>query len=198
MFGKDKNKNEDEEKTFLTGEKLMALRQMLLGIKINVDKAIDMLSKGDDDEGVDSEALLDSLTRLQSMSAEVNEGGRVVEGVFDGENMIGSDGKQYGIPPNYASKSKLVEGDILKLTINGNGSFVYKQIGPVERNRLIGVLGKNDSGEFIAYIDNKKWKLITASVTYFKGGEGDEIVILVPKERPSKWAAVDNVIKAKD
>jgi hypothetical protein len=198
MFGKDKNKNQDEEKTFLTGEKLMALRQMLLGIKINVDKAIDMLSKGDDDEGADSQALLDSLTRLQSMSAEVNEGGRVVEGVFDGQNMIGPDGKQYGIPPNYASKSKLVEGDILKLTINGNGSFVYKQIGPVERNRLIGVLGKNDSGEFIAYIDNKKWKLITASVTYFKGGEGDEIVILVPKERPSKWAAVDNVIKAKD
>lgn len=198
MFGKNKNQDKDEEKTFLTGEKLMILRQLLLGIKINVDKAIDMLSKGDDEEGIDSEALMDSLARLQTMSSETGEGGRVVEGVFDGQNMIGPDGKQYGIPPNYASKSKLVEGDILKLTINGNGSFVYKQIGPVERNRLIGVLGKNDAGEFVAYVDNKKWKLITASVTYFKGGEGDEVVILVPQDRPSKWAAVDNVIRNRD
>ena len=44
--------------------------------------------------------------------------GRVIEGVFDGENMIGPDGKQYSVPANYASKSKLVEGDILKMKIS--------------------------------------------------------------------------------
>jgi hypothetical protein len=43
--------------------------------------------------------------------------GKVVEGVFDGQNMVGSDGKTYPVPANYASKSKLVQGDILKLTI---------------------------------------------------------------------------------
>ena len=53
--------------------------------------------------------------------------GRVIEGVFDGQHMIGSDGRQYLVPQNYASKSKLVEGDILKLTIQPNGSFLFKR-----------------------------------------------------------------------
>ena len=49
--------------------------------------------------------------------------GKVVEGVFDGQKMAGPDGKEYPVPANYASKSKLVEGDILKLTIGVDGSF---------------------------------------------------------------------------
>jgi len=55
--------------------------------------------------------------------------GKIVEGVFDGQIMIGPDGKSYPVPANYASKSKLVEGDILKLTIADDGGFIYKQIG---------------------------------------------------------------------
>jgi hypothetical protein len=37
--------------------------------------------------------------------------------------------------------------------------------------------------------------VIKASITYFRGADGDEAVILVPKHSPSKWAAVENVIK---
>jgi len=36
---------------------------------------------------------------------------------------------------------------------------------------------------------------LTASVTYFKGQENDEIIILVPKAGESKWAAVENIVK---
>ena len=57
--------------------------------------------------------------------------GKVIEGVFDGQGMVGPDGKSYPVPANYASKSKLIEGDILKLTIADDGGFIYKQIGPV-------------------------------------------------------------------
>ena len=53
--------------------------------------------------------------------------GKVIEGVFDGQNMVGSDGKTYPVPANYASKSKLVQGDILKLTIGDDGAFLYKR-----------------------------------------------------------------------
>src|SRR5581483_5130165 len=67
-------------------------------------------------------------------------GERIIEGVFDGKNMQGNDGVEYPVPPNYASKSKLVEGDIMKLTIGTDGSFVYKQIRPVERRRVVGTL----------------------------------------------------------
>src|SRR5262245_60892005 len=66
--------------------------------------------------------------------------GKVIEGVFDGQNMVGSDAKTYPVPANYASKSKLVQGDILKLTIADDGSFLYKQIGPIPRKQVVGVL----------------------------------------------------------
>ncbi|MFH1046878.1 MAG: hypothetical protein V1738_01120 [Patescibacteria group bacterium] len=122
--------------------------------------------------------------------------GRVVEGVFDGRGMVGSDGKSYLVPPNYASKSKLVEGDMLKLTITPKGSFIYKQIGPIERSRLIGSLGYDQTiGEYYATSENRRWNVLKASVTYFKGEPGDEVVLLVPKNAPSKWAAVENIIK---
>jgi hypothetical protein len=120
--------------------------------------------------------------------------GVIIEGVFDGENMIGPDGKQYSVPANYASKSKLVEGDILKLTITPNGTFIYKQIGPIERGRVIGKLEQTTEGNFFVQSGNKKWKVLTASVTYFKGQIGDEVVILVPKTGDSKWAAVENIV----
>jgi hypothetical protein len=191
------NQNE-ENQNYLSSEKLIALRQALLGIKVNVDKAISVLSRGEE-EDISSAALEESLEKLREMNIEEGGNGRIVEGVFDGENMVGPDGKQYSIPANYASKSKLVEGDILKLTIAPNGSFIYKQIGPIERNRLIGVLGKNESEEdYLVYVKDKKWKVLTASVTYFKGEIGDEVVILVTKDRPSKWAAIENIIKKKE
>src|SRR3990167_3184333 len=95
----------------------------------------------------------------------VDEQNTVIEGVFDGQHMIGPDGKQYAVPANYASKSKLVEGDILKLTITADGSFLYKQIGPVERKRVVGVLERSVAGEYLALADGKRWRLLTASVT---------------------------------
>lgn len=122
--------------------------------------------------------------------------GKMVEGVFDGENMVGSDGRQYVIPPNYASKSKLVEGDILKLTIQSNGTFLYKQIGPIERTRVVGTLSRDEmTNEWRVNASGKKYAVLTAAVSFHKGDVGDEAVILIPKEAPSKWAAVENIVK---
>ena len=75
--------------------------------------------------------------------------GKVIEGVFDGQTMHDADGKVYPVPANYASKSKLVEGDILKLTIADDGSFIYKQIGPVARRQVIGVLVQHDGAYYV-------------------------------------------------
>ncbi|MBU0597622.1 hypothetical protein KKF61_01345, partial [Patescibacteria group bacterium] len=121
---------------------------------------------------------------------------KIIEGIFDGQNMIGPDGKQYSIPANYASKSKLVVGDTLKLTIKEDGTFLYKQIGPVDRNRLVGVLAKDDiTDEYRVVVGEQAFKVLLASVTYFKGDAGDEVVILVPKGKEVEWAAVENIIK---
>jgi hypothetical protein len=124
------------------------------------------------------------------------QGAVIIEGVFDGQNMVGPDGKLYSVPANYASKSKLVEGDLLKLTISPDGSFIYKQIGPVERERIVGVLARDEqTDDFRVLAKGRFYKVLLASVTYFKSGMGDEVVVLVPKGTPSTWAAVENIIK---
>ncbi len=125
----------------------------------------------------------------------MSEGGKVIEGVFDGQNMIGPDKKQYPVPANYASKSKLVEGDVLKLTISDDGSFIYKQIGPVERTKMLGILMLDDKGDFRVMAEGKPYKILLASLTYFKSEPGDEVTIIVPEGHDSDWAAVENVIK---
>lgn len=131
----------------------------------------------------------------KASNLNVGEGGKVIEGVFDGQNMIGPDSKQYPVPANYASKSKLVEGDVLKLTIADDGSFIYKQIGPVERRKIIGVLMQDENGDYKVIADGKTYRVLLASLTYFKAEAGDEVTIVVPSEGETQWAAVENVIK---
>lgn len=124
-----------------------------------------------------------------SMREEV--AGKVIEGVFDGQNMLGPDGKTYPVPANYASKSKLVQGDILKLTIAEGGSFIYKQIGPVPRKQVIGTLLQHDGGYFVE-VAGKEYRILLASVTYFKGQVGDQVSVVLPEDDTDvEWAALE-------
>ena len=117
--------------------------------------------------------------------------GKVVEGVFDGQVMIGPDGKSYPVPANYASKSKLVEGDILKLTIAPDGGFIYKQIGPIERKQIIGTLTQHD-GAYYVEAQGREYRILLASVTYFHINISDQVTIVVPQDNPdATWAAVE-------
>jgi bifunctional DNA-binding transcriptional regulator/antitoxin component of YhaV-PrlF toxin-antitoxin module len=117
--------------------------------------------------------------------------GKVIEGVFDGQKMAGPDGKDYPVPANYASKSKLVEGDVLKLTITDDGSFVYKQIGPTERRQIIGTLVQHD-GAYYVEANGREYRILLASVTYFRINVGDQVTIVVPIDNPDAiWAAVE-------
>src|SRR3990167_11398072 len=118
--------------------------------------------------------------------------GKVIEGVFDGQNMVGSDGKTYPVPANYASKSKLVQGDILKLTIADDGAFLYKQIGPIPRKQVVGVLNQKD-GHYYVDVGDKRYRVLLASVTYFKAKPGDQVSVNIPED-PSvdaEWAALE-------
>jgi hypothetical protein len=125
-------------------------------------------------------------------NAQIEEvAGKVIEGVFDGQTMVGPDGKTYPVPANYASKSKLVEGDILKLTIADDGSFIYKQIGPVARKQVIGQLIQHD-GTYFVEVGGKEYRVLLASVTYFKCKTGDQVSIIVPEDnREAEWAAIE-------
>lgn len=123
------------------------------------------------------------------------EASQIVEGTFDGEKMVSMDGKYYPVPANYASKSKLVEGDILKLTITEDGSFVYKKISSVDTRKVIGIVMKDGNDRYYVNAEGKKYNVLLASLTYFKAEEGDEVILVVPKEKVSNWAAVESIIK---
>lgn len=117
--------------------------------------------------------------------------GKVIEGVFDGQNMVGSDGKTYPVPANYASKSKLVQGDILKLTISDDGTFLYKQIGPIPRKQVVGTL-KLEGGHYFVDVGGRNFRVLLASVTYFKAKPGDQVSVNVPEDDTnSEWAALE-------
>ncbi|MCA9348068.1 hypothetical protein KC867_01515 [Candidatus Saccharibacteria bacterium] len=116
--------------------------------------------------------------------------GRIIEGVFDGQNMVGSDSKMYPVPANYASKSKLVQGDILKLTIADDGALLYKQIGPIPRRQIMGTLVQKE-GHYIVVVGTKEYRVLLASVTYFKAKPGDQVSINVPEDGNAEWAALE-------
>lgn len=127
---------------------------------------------------------------------EISFEGKSIDGVFDGENMVGEDGNPYPVPPNYASKSKLVEGDLMRVTISDSGRFIFKQRGPIERRRIIGTLVMGDmSTDYKVLADGHTHRILPAAVSFHKAKPGDEVVILVPKNAPSKWAAVEHIMK---
>lgn len=121
--------------------------------------------------------------------------GTIVEGTFDGQIMMGTDGKQYPVPANYASKSKLVEGDMLKLTITADGSFIYKQISPVDRKHALGIVSQDESGNYHVIVDGEPYRVLLASITYFRVEPGDEVAVVMPRNLESSWVAIENVLQ---
>lgn len=184
------------EKTALTGveSKFAVAKRVIAAMRQQLDHLERLLNNDVDAAEVDQ-----LVRRMQRPDGELLvQGGdaRIVEGVFDGESMVGEDGQRYLVPPNYASKSKLVEGDLLRLTILGNGKFLFKQRGPVERHRMIGTLVQDDrTNDWKVMANGQTYRVLTASVTFYRGASGDEAVILTPEGAPSKWAAVENIIK---
>lgn len=185
------------ESTSIAPAKAVVLRSILKNVRESIDNAIELLGVQAGEKPSEAVQTVLKEGKAGKKPPVVQEDAqRVVEGVFNGESMVGDDGKEYTVPPNYASKSKLVEGDLMKLQIGDRGNFIYKQIGPIERQRIIGSLSfDQESGQYTVLASGRSWKVLKASVTYFKANVADEAVILVPKNAPSKWAAVENVIK---
>jgi hypothetical protein len=178
---------EENDKIELLKAKFEKLRQ-------EIDNALSLIDGG---QTVSKHSAQDLERIAKKVGASIDDGeNRVIEGVFDGTQMLGPDGEKYSVPENYASKSKLIEGDILKLTIKPDGKFVYKQIGPHPRTRLRGTLIRDDdTSEFFVMAEGKIYQVLLASVTYFKGEVGDDAIVVIPQNKKSGWAAIENIIK---
>lgn len=163
----------------LNEKQIKRLRALIVEAETNLAAAKELLSSlvGDDPE-------ITSADREEQL-------GKVIEGVFDGQNMVGSDAKTYPVPANYASKSKLVQGDILKLTIADDGAFLYKQIGPIPRKQVVGTLVQRE-GHYFVDVDDHSYRVLLASVTYFKAKPGDQISVSIPADDDTvEWSAIE-------
>ena len=181
ILSDDINQHNAEEQAM----KIQALREMVQSAEKTIQGAKAMLLQI---EGKKKSG------RPRKMEVDTDNG-TIIEGTFDGQVMLGTDGKQYPVPANYASKSKLVEGDMLKLTITTDGAFLYKQIGPIDRRHAIATVAQDENGNYYVLADGKLYRVLLASITYFKAAPGDEVAIVTPRNLDATWAAIENVIQ---
>jgi hypothetical protein len=147
------------------------------------------ISDGSYKDKIDENELREISSSL--LKYEVPEKWEVIEWIYDGFYMIWADGKKYPVPLNYASKSKLISGDVLKLTILPNWKLIYKLIQPAPRTYVRATLAK-EWNDFLAIGDNwKTYKLNPAAVTFFDLNIGDEMSIIVNAEWKWEYAAIE-------
>ncbi len=116
-----------------------------------------------------------------------------VTGAFDGESMVAETGEKYPVPANYASKSLLVVGDVLKLVEEGKEKR-FKQLEHVKRYKTKGVLTKKD-GKFHAVTPEGSYRVLPAAVDHFNVAVGDEVVLILPaKNLQVGWGAVEAAV----
>lgn len=175
-------KKNKKENITPSDEDLVQIKQLLDGAETQIRRAKSLMFSAEIEE------------QAKEFFDDQPASGNITEGVFDGEGFVAPDGKKYPIPANYASKSKLVTGDLLKLTILSDGSFIYKQISPTERKKVVGVLEQSGDAWRIN-VDGELYNVLTASVTYFKAEIGDKIVALIPESGKSDWAAMENILE---
>ncbi len=188
-----KNNSKTKEKQ-MDKAQLETVKKLIESAKSNIDSALSILADPQITLPESPQTKISSLPSKNSVVASEDEA-EFIEGVFDGQSMIDAEGKKYPVPANYASKSKLVAGDILKLTIQADGKFLYKQIGPVDRKNVIGILNQ-DGNHYHVLVNGKKYNVLLASVTYFKAKLGDEVTIIIPANEESDWACIENVLNS--
>jgi len=179
----------------MSASKLALLKEMIDSAESNLRSAKQILSeiaktKGENQYSKSAEV-------IGSKQTDGDGNVQIIEGLFNGQSMAGPDGKSYPVPANYASKSKIIPGDLLKLTITEDGSFIYKQIGPIDRKKIVGTLTYED-GQYKVLAEGKAYKVLLASVTYFKGEIGDKVTIIVPTLEESDWGAIENILPASE
>lgn len=169
--------------------------QMLKQVQQSLTHVIQLLEDGDTTRATRQMVNFVMGKKSFEQTLEQETGACTHEGVFDGMFVVTSAGLRHAVPENYASKSKLVEGDMMKLIVTPDGRHVYKQIAPIERRRMTGILGVDSvSNTPIVIVGEDVYKVLQASVSYHKGVPGDEVVILVPGSGKSVWAALERVL----
>jgi hypothetical protein len=60
---------------------------------------------------------------------------------------------------------------------------------------VIGIVTQNERGSFLIAAEGRLYRVLLASVTYFKLEPGDEVAILLPRDLTATFAAVEQVLQ---
>ena len=173
----------------MNDKKILAIKDFLISAEKSIQSAKKILATMLDSKDLKKDLDFDT----SSLHAYESGDDKIIEGVFTGESMLGSDGNIYPIPQNYASKSHLVQGSKLKAIIKPDGKITYKIIEEIEYETAIGILSQNKD-KFQVIANGKTYNVLIAAVTYLKAEIGDSISIRIPKGKEATFAALDAVI----
>ncbi len=178
-------------------EALKSLEWLLAKIETDTKRAklmIHNMLEWNPEEAVKHSENLDEMAS-KLLSYEEWEDVKVVEWVYDGYFMIGSDEKKYPVPMNYSSKTKLIPGDVMKLRVLPDGKLVYKLIWPAPRSYIKATLSRSDENKYIAITDEwQVYQLNQAAITFFKWKPGNELSIIINPESTVDMAAIEAII----
>lgn len=115
-----------------------------------------------------------------------------IVGIFDGYRMHTEDGSKFDVPLNYAAKSKLVYGDILKM-IDKDGKKMFKHIQKVDRTKIDGILTKKE-GEWYLLTDRGSYKVSDVAAEFQKAQLNSVATAFIPTEKlDAPFATIDEI-----
>ena len=169
-------------------KKIAAVRDLIESAQKSIVAARKILSTLAGEGGTQNDPIdLSGLTSYKSGDE------KIVEWVFTGEAMLGSDSSMYPVPQNYASKSHLVQGSKLKAIIAADGKITYKIIEEIPYDTQIGLITMNHD-KYQVISDGKSYNVLTASVTFLKWEIGDTVSLRVPRGKEATYATLDAII----
>lgn len=178
-----------------TNQDLNPILKVLSNIETELKRAKLMIQQLQAWKSFDTDINLSLEQVASALPTHNDEGEKIIEGVYDGYFMIWSDKKKYPVPMNYASKSKLIPWDVLKLRVMEDGKLIYKLIGQADRKYIRATLTKTDDNKYAALSDEGTiYGLNQAAVTYYKGKTGDELSIIINNDWVGNFAAIEALI----
>jgi len=170
---------------------ILAIRDFIMTAEKSLKNAKKLLKDLSEQNNIDLTSSVDLDT--SGLHSYKDAGNKIIEWVYTWEDMLDSEWNKYPVPVNYSSKSKMVQWDKLKLTIEPSWKMLYKQIAPIDRETKIWLLTK-DNWKFQVVCDWNVYDVLTAAVTHFKWEIWDNISVLLPAWKPASFAAIDMIL----
>lgn len=171
-------------------QKIKALRDLIHSAQNSISSAKKILNSLAGDDWSEIDISTDGLHSYE------DGGDKIIEWVFTGESMLGSDGNIYPVPQNYSSKSLLVQGSKLKAIIQPNGKILYKIIGEIPYESKVGIITKNGE-KYSITTDTKSYNVLLAAITFHHCNVGDTVSIRIPEWKDATYAVIEAVVPKK-